>query len=203
MEDQPKNLGTLCRVCGKSFDEDDRVTKISNLKIRQKVKTELFGEDEKNTHPDKICRRCKRKIDAIDKNFRNSIKHPTLPYNFTEDKKSLAKFEESSPVCHHVWSCTVCGKHSKETHTQQTHNDDNHEDNIEVTFRDENPRLGPTKSKFSMRYVRKCGNVITHEKLECGNEAIKTKHFVDHNTAKQLSCTICKWFPETPVLLKE
>ena len=49
MEDQPKNLGKLCRVCGKSFDEDDRVTKISNLKIRQKVKTELFGEDEK-TH---------------------------------------------------------------------------------------------------------------------------------------------------------
>ena len=97
----------------------------------------------KNTHPDKICRRCKRKIDAIDKKFRNSIKHPTLPYNFTEDKKSLAKFEESSPVCHHVWSCTVCGKHSKETHTQQTHNDDNHEDNIEVTFRDENPRLKP------------------------------------------------------------
>ena len=46
MEDQPKNLGTLCRVCGKSFDEDDRVTKISTLKIHQKVKTELFGEDE-------------------------------------------------------------------------------------------------------------------------------------------------------------
>ena len=71
MEDQPKNLGTLCRVCGKSFDEDDRVTKISTLKIHQKVKTELFGEDEKNTHPDKICHTCKRKIDAIDKNFRD------------------------------------------------------------------------------------------------------------------------------------
>ena len=192
-------------MCGSTFT-DDKVHNISAIKVKPKVKNELFEADETDVHPKKICQTCNRKVDGIDKAYRASLKNKTRygEYNFDKEKEKMATFDK------HTSDCNVCRESSRENPTDENNDKNNelseneeNEESPEIIFRDENPRPSSTQPKLSMRYVKKRGNIISHEKLECGNEAIKPKYFVDHDAAKQLSCTICKWFPKSPVLLEK
>jgi len=95
-----KNLSKLCRVCGNTFT-DDKVHNISAIKVKPKVKNELFEADETDVHPKKICQTCNRKVDGIDKAYRASLKNKTRygEYNFDKEKEKMATFDKHTSDC--------------------------------------------------------------------------------------------------------
>ena len=46
-----------------------------------------------------------------------------------------------------------------------------------------------------MRFVKKRGHMISHEKIKCGNEALKPELFNDTNVARIFLCSLCTWVP--------
>ena len=51
----------------------------------------------------------------------------------------------------------------------------------------------PNQKKKHMRYIKKMGNRITHERITCGNESIKPELFLDSAVAAIFTCSLCKW----------
>ena len=53
-----------------------------------------------------------------------------------------------------------------------------------------------------MRFVRKTGNIISSGKIKCGNESIPPEYFLDPQAAVVFSCTLCKYIPTKPRVVK-
>ena len=168
-----------------------------------------------------VCQPCFRKVVRANECARKWYKHKDHTDNVAIDWLELF-FKEielnynATYTPHSEGSCIICEQNLAEIITEKPHLI---ESPIIRFFQDKEPTVvatPPTKrpcesgtprapkkmrrnllkmNTKGMRFVKKRGHMISHEKIKCGNEALKPELFNDTNVARIFSCSLCTWVP--------
>ena len=74
METHKSKLEIFCRCCGGKNIDLKRKYRKENLKLHVKLMDYYFDKEDGDIHPNNVCLPCKRRLETVDKKFRNSLR---------------------------------------------------------------------------------------------------------------------------------
>lgn len=162
METHKSKLEIFCRCCGGKNIDLKRKYRKENLKLHVKLLDYYFDKEDGDIHPNNVCLPCKRRLETVDKKFRNSMRKSKCG-DIASFKTSIGNenFVELAIFTKHQLHCIICNEV------------DDNEDAVNIEEVDEG--AGETSIEGDMTQntpnivVYKCSNCLEtgHNKRRC------------------------------------